>query len=170
MVPVVGSVGDGRDWSLDSIALDMVDRKVGGGHTETHGVRDVVDSLDETVGVHIAVTPSGDTVGGLHFLLDRVRVAVTVVVLADVVLCVVLGVGGVNGSDHRSGGDNRSSSDHRCGNSLRQRVGVVRGVGQVGVGHLRSNHWSRVVSSSHRSSSIGSGHNWSSRGSRSNDS
>jgi len=85
--------------------IHMVDGKVGGGHTEAHGVRDVVHSLDNTIGINIAVAPPGHSIGGLHLLLDRVRVAVAVAVLAEIVLGVVLGV-----LSHRSSMDHRGSN------------------------------------------------------------
>ena len=45
----------------------MVDRQVGGGHTETEGVGDVLDGLHDPVCIHVAVGATGHTVRCLDF-------------------------------------------------------------------------------------------------------
>ena len=133
-----GSCNFNRSSShLSNRSLDMVDREVGGGHTETHGVRDVVNSLYETVGVNVAVASPGDAVGGLNLLLGLGGVRESVVVLADVILSMELRVGAV----HSCGSYNRSSSISSHWSS------------SIG------SHWSSSIGS-HWSSSIGS--HWSS--------
>merc|ERR1712119_123969 len=97
----IWQVGIGHLWLdnwLNRVALHVVHGQVGGGHTESHGVGDVVDRLDDAIGVNVAVAAPCDTVSSLHLLLDRVGVAVAVVVLTEIVLSVVLGVGGINRS------------------------------------------------------------------------
>ena len=90
----------------------MVDGKVSGTNTEAEGVSDVVDSLDDAVGVDIAVGAPGDAISRLDLLLDRVLITVAVAVLADVILSVVLGALGTSGT-HRDGSSDNGSG-HRC--------------------------------------------------------
>ena len=52
----------------------------------------VVDGLDEAIGVHVGVGSPHDSVGALDLLLGRVGVRVAVVVLAEGVLKVQLQV------------------------------------------------------------------------------
>merc|ERR1711953_1360896 len=146
----VWQVGIGHLWldnRLHRVAFHVVHRQVGGCHAEAHGVGDVVDCLDDAIGVDVAVAAPGDTISSLHLLLDRVGVAVAVVVLTEVVLSVVLGVSGINRGcsnnyrgrgNYRSGnwGSNRSRSNSWGG------VAIVGGVGQVGIADLRGNDWS----------------------------
>merc|ERR1719411_966541 len=144
----IWQVGIGHLWldngGLHGVALHVVHGKVGGGDTESHGVGDVVDRLDNAVGVDVAVAAPCDTVSSLHLLLDRVGVAVAVVVLTEIVLSVVLGVGCVNrdctcSSNHRSRGNYRSGNwgSNRGGNWGRSNswggVAIVGGIGQVGI-------------------------------------
>merc|ERR1719234_300281 len=94
----------GLDNRLHRVALHVVHRQVCGGHAEAHGVGDVVDRLDDAVCINVAVAAPCHAVGCLHLLLDRVGVAVAVVVLAEVILSVVLGIGRINwgwSSNHR---------------------------------------------------------------------
>ena len=94
-----GNRGDsgcrGRSGDLLS---HVVDGEVGGSHAEPEGVRDVVDGLDDAVGVHVAVGTADHTVGRLDLGLGAVRRLVAVVVLANIVLGVVLVAGGGSGS------------------------------------------------------------------------
>jgi len=46
----------------------MVHRKVGGCNLESQGITDIVHSLNQTIGIHIAVGTSSDTVGSLKLL------------------------------------------------------------------------------------------------------
>jgi hypothetical protein len=65
--------------------------QVGGGHSEAvDGVGDVVDGLDDSVGVQVAVSSAGDTVPGLHLVFGGGAAGVTVAVLSEFVLSVVL--------------------------------------------------------------------------------
>merc|ERR1712038_142202 len=148
----VWQVGVGHLWldhGLHSVALHVVHRQVGGSHTEAHGVGDVVDSLDDAVGVNVAVAAPGDTISSLLLLLDGVGVAVAIVVLTEVVLSMVLGVGHVDGgcSSNNRGGN---WSCNWCRSSSWDRVAVVGGVRQVGIADFWGDDWS---SSSNRSRS-----------------
>ena len=93
--------------------VHVMDGQVSGGHTEAHGVGDVVHSLDNAVGVNVAVAAASDTVGGLDLLLGLVGAGEAVVVLTGIVLGVELGAG-------------RELGDREGG-------GVVAVVGSVGV-------------------------------------
>ena len=63
-----------------------MDWQVGGCHTEAQGVGDVVDGLDNTIGVHIAVGAPHHPVSGLDLRLALVLALVAIVVLAQLVL------------------------------------------------------------------------------------
>merc|ERR1719234_2784626 len=115
-------------------SIYMVHRQVGGCHTEAHRVRDVVHSLDNAIGIDVAVASPGDTVCGLHLLLGLCGVGKAIVVLSEIVLSMVLRVGSVNGSwccyncrcyslDHCR----CSTNSVRCGGQV---VAVVGGIGQ----------------------------------------
>merc|ERR1719234_2806393 len=140
----------GLDNLLHCVALHVVHGQVCGGHAEAHGVGDLVDRLDDAVCIGGAVAAPCHTVGCLYLLLDRVGVTVAVVVLAEVVLSVVLGVGRINwgwSSNHRGRSNYGSRSSSWDG------VAVVGGIGQVGVADFWGNDWS--------SSSVGLLlHNW----------
>ena len=69
-VPGGTSGGFFHGGSSGGFSLNVVNGEVSGGHAETHGVRDVVDGLDEAVGVDVAVGSAGNTVGSLDLLLD----------------------------------------------------------------------------------------------------
>ena len=43
----------------------MVDGEVGGGHSEAQGVGDVLNRLDDSVGINIAVGSAGHSIGRL---------------------------------------------------------------------------------------------------------
>merc|ERR1719225_677958 len=121
----------------------MMHWQVGGCNTEAHGIRNVVHSLDNSIGVNVAVASPGDSIGSLDLLLGLCGVGKAIVVLSKVVLSVELRVGSVNSSwcSHNSRGsgfdNSRGSSNSLCG---RQVVAVVGGIGQVGVADLRSNY------------------------------
>ena len=55
---------------------------------EPEHIRQIVDRLQESVGVDVGVGPPDDTVGALDLLLGRVGVRVAVVVLAEGVLVI----------------------------------------------------------------------------------
>jgi hypothetical protein len=84
------SLLDRNSWSLCNTSwgsiLHDVDRQVGGGHPEAERIGDVVDGLDDTVGIHIAVGTSHHTVGCLHLCLGLVRALVAIVVLTQFIL------------------------------------------------------------------------------------
>lgn len=80
--------------------------KVGGGHAEAvDGVGDVLDVLDDAVGVDVAVGAAGHTVGSANLLAGRVGVLVAEVDAAQLILSVELGV---HGRSHRDRGSKRS--------------------------------------------------------------
>merc|ERR1719336_2125340 len=137
--------GDGNRSS--SWGVNMMHWQVGGSNTEAHGIRNVVHSLDDSIGVNVAVASPGDSIGSLHLLLGLCGVGKAIVVLSKVVLGVELRVGSVNRSwcSHNS----RGSSNSLCGGQV---VAVVGGIGQVGVADLRSNY--------RCSGCVGLGHDW----------
>merc|ERR1719471_1105166 len=130
----------------------MMDGKVGGSHAESHSVRDVVDGLDETVGVEVAVGAAGDAVSGLQLGLGLGSAGVAVVVLANFVLGMILRThiignrGSSNNGDsvgHRGSVNNNLRSlyilNNRTSLAHRKVVGIVGSVGKVGVGNQRRN-------------------------------
>lgn len=145
---VPGSLGGGfLDNSSGGGTFDVVDGEVGGSDAETHGVGDVVDGLDEAVGIDVAVGPTGDAVSGLELLLGLGWAGEAVVVLADVILSVELGVDGICwGCADDGGGDGGGlGSDGDSGGSVWDGVGVmlgsiavVGGIRKIRVGNLRS--------------------------------
>merc|ERR1719192_243808 len=48
-------------------SINVVHRQVGGSNTEAHGIRDVVHGLHDAVGVHIAVSPTSNSICCLDF-------------------------------------------------------------------------------------------------------
>merc|ERR1719384_2861903 len=74
-----------------------------------------VGSLDKTIGINIAVASSGYPISSLKLLFGRERIAVSIVVLFEIILGMVLGVGSIyicGDNWHNGSGslDNRSSS------------------------------------------------------------
>merc|ERR1711963_423379 len=47
--------------------INVVHGQVGGSNTEAHGIRDVVHSLHDPIGVHIAVSPTSNSIRCLDF-------------------------------------------------------------------------------------------------------
>ena len=116
-----GSSSNRCNWSLH-----MVNWEVGGSNSESHGITEVVDSLDKAIGINIAVASSGHPISSLELLFGRKRIAVSIVVLFEVILGMVLRVGSIYISRdnwHNRGGslDNRSSSLNNRGISLDNR-------------------------------------------------
>merc|ERR1719336_3762756 len=139
-----------------SWGINMMYWQVGGCNTEAHGIRNVVHSLNNSIGVNVAVASPGDSIGSLHLLLGLCGVGKAIVVLSKVVLSVELRVGSVNSSWCSHNGRGRglnnsrgSSSNSLCGGQV---VAVVGGIGQVGVADLRSNY--------RCSGCVRLGHNW----------
>merc|ERR1719336_2129657 len=145
--------GDGNRSS--SWGVNMMYWQVGGSNTEAHGIRNVIHSLNNSIGVNVAVASPGDSISSLDLLLGLCGVGKAIVVLSKVVLCVELRVGSVNrgwcsDNGRGSGFDNsRGSSNSLCGGQV---VAVVGGIGQVGVADLRSNY--------RCSGCVGLGHDW----------
>jgi hypothetical protein len=77
--------------------VDCLDWKVGGGDTESQGVGNVVDALNDTIGIDVAVGSSDDSIGSLVLSLDAVLVGIAVLVLAKLILGVELVGGGGHG-------------------------------------------------------------------------
>ena len=81
-------------WSNSSSSsnwgINMMDRKVGGSNSETQSIGNVVDSLDDAIGINVAVASTSNTISCLNLLFDGVTIIVAVVVLAKVILSVVL--------------------------------------------------------------------------------
>merc|ERR1712107_322065 len=115
------------NWS-SSWGVNMMHWQVGGCNTEAHGIRNVIHSLDNSIGVNVAVASPGDSIGSLHLLLGLCGVGKAIVVLSKVVLSVELRVGSVNSSwcsdnGRGSGFDNnrRSSNSNRSSSRSRDR-------------------------------------------------
>merc|ERR1719266_1069131 len=77
------------NWS-SSWGINLMHREVGGSHSETKTISNVVHSLDNSIRIHIAVSSSDDTISSLHFLLDRVSIRISKRVLSKVILGMVL--------------------------------------------------------------------------------
>merc|ERR1711884_46600 len=56
------------NWG-SSWGINLMHREVGGSNPEPQGITQVVDSLDNAIGINIAVASSGDSISSLHFLL-----------------------------------------------------------------------------------------------------
>jgi hypothetical protein len=66
--------------------------QVGGSDAESvDGVRNVLDLLDDSVGINVRVSSAGDAIGGSHFGLGRWTTGVAVRVLSELILGMVLG-------------------------------------------------------------------------------
>merc|ERR1712079_615153 len=113
----------------------MVHREVGGSNSESQVITQVVDSLDNAIGINIAVASSGDSISSLQLLLGRKGIAVSIVELSKVILGMVLSVGSISSSNHRG---------HR---------GLVCIVGSIGGWHIggRLGNWGSL---NHRGSSL----------------
>merc|ERR1719336_44638 len=104
-----------------SWGVNMMHWQVGGCNTETHGIRNVVHSLNNSIGVNVAVASPGDSISSLDLLLGLCGVGKAIVVLSKVVLGVELRVGSVNSSwcSHNGRGSgfdySRGSSNSLCG-------------------------------------------------------
>merc|ERR1719460_501052 len=72
-------------------SLNMVDRKVGGSNSESKGVSNVVHSLHQSIGIHILVSSSNNSISSFDLLFDRFSIGVSKGVLANVILRMVLG-------------------------------------------------------------------------------
>merc|ERR1739845_198861 len=68
-----------ESWGNEGLDLgdSWGNRQVGSGDTEAKTIGNVVDSLDKTVGVGVAVGSSYSTVGISYLLLGGVRVSIT---------------------------------------------------------------------------------------------
>jgi len=126
------------DWK-DSGGGTWGNWDVGSGNPESvDGVGDVVDALDETVGVDVAVRTAGDAVGGVDLLLGRVAVDVAVVEGAELILAVVLDGGGRSDDwDRGRGGNSEGSGDLNGGGNSQGRD--LRGSDSQGSGLGGSN-------------------------------
>jgi hypothetical protein len=118
-----------------------VDWKVCGTNTETESVSNVVHSLDNAIGINIAVSTTGDTVSRLDLLLDRVGVTVAIAVLAKVILGVVLGSLWCHSMDNWGSSHNWSSMDNRSCNRCRHVVHLL--------GRLRSDRDNGLLREDH---------------------
>merc|ERR1719193_3405 len=71
-------------------SINMVNRKVGGAYTESKGISNIVDSLDDSVTVNIAIAASDYSISSLDLLLTGVTITVSKAILTKVILAVVL--------------------------------------------------------------------------------
>ena len=90
-----GSSSNRCNWSLH-----MVNWEVGGSNSESHGITEVVDSLDKAIGINIAVASSSHTISSLQLLFGREGIAVSIVELSEVILSMVLRVGSISCSSN----------------------------------------------------------------------
>merc|ERR1712179_120689 len=107
-----------------------MDWEVGGCHSESHGIGDVVNRLYDSISIDIAVASSSNPIRSLHLLLGLSGMGEPIVILSNVILCVELGVGAIHGLSNAVCRNYRSCL-HSVGR--REVVAIVRGVGKVGV-------------------------------------
>merc|ERR1719391_1761799 len=144
----------------------MVHRQVGGANPVAERVSNVVNSLDHSVSVNVAVGATHNAVGSLHLLLGRVDISVAVAVLANVVLAVILGAQGSSLHD-RSNLNHGSRLDNRGNNWGSFNVNDSFGGTKISPGLRDRERSSRLnVSSGSNFSRIGSTGSSSSFGSR----
>merc|ERR1719189_2895366 len=62
-------------------SINMVHREVGGSNSEPQGITQVVDSLDNAIGINIAVASSCDSISSLQLLHGGMTIAVSIVEL-----------------------------------------------------------------------------------------
>jgi len=101
--PGGGDFGKFRDGGRSDQGSDGkgvgADGEVGGGHLESIDVvSGVVDSLDETVGIHVLVTSASHAENVSGFGSGRIVVLVTETELTELILSVELAGAGVDGS------------------------------------------------------------------------
>ena len=58
-------------------SFNMVDREVGGSNSESKGVSDVVDSLNNSIGINILVGSSDNSISSFDFLFDRFSIGIS---------------------------------------------------------------------------------------------
>jgi hypothetical protein len=95
--------GNGKDVIMDGLGKLSYwgNRQVGSLDTEAKTVSNVVDSLDKTVGVGVAVRSSYSTIGVSGFLLSGVEVSITVSEVSEFILRLELaGLGKGRGSNY----------------------------------------------------------------------
>lgn len=107
----LGGVGLGDD-GVNERGRGLVDREVGGGDAESQGVGNIVDALNDTICIDVAVGSPDDSIGSLVLSLDAVLIGVAVLVLAELVLGVEL----VGGWGHGLGDGNGLADQVGLGN------------------------------------------------------
>merc|ERR1712079_398948 len=155
---------------------------VGGSNSEPQGITQVVDSLDNSIGINIAVASSGDSISSLQLLLGGMTIAVSIVELTIVILGMELVVGSIHCSSHhrhssrgnclnwgsslsnRGSSNNWGSSLDNWGSSLDNwgSIGVAASIRVVGLHNLRRGNLSNRGSSSNwcSNSNRSFGHHW----------
>ena len=149
----------------------MVNWEVGRTNAESKGIGDVVDALDNTIRIDIAVSSTDDAISSLDLLLHGASIVVPKTVLSSIVLGMVLASLHSSRCNMDRGSsighwcsclDNRSRVDDRSWSIVGDRnngpawgclhnrggggvVGIVLGVGQVGVLDLRGDDIASVV-------------------------
>merc|ERR1719189_2106100 len=155
-------------------SINMVHREVGGSNSEPQGITQVVDGLDNAIGINIAVASSCDSISSLQLLLGGMTIAVSIVELTIVILGMELVVGSIHCSSHHrhssrgsslnwgSSLSNRGSSNN-WGSSLDNwsSIGVAASIRVVGLHNLgRGNLSNRGSSSNWCHSWVSSNSNW----------
>merc|ERR1719422_734564 len=159
-----------RGWS----SINMVHREVGGSNSESKGITQVVDSLDNAIGINITVASSCDSISSLQLLLGGMTIAVSIVELTIVILGMELVVGSIHCSSHHRHSSRGSSlnwgsslsnwgSSNNWGSSLDNwgSIRVAASIRVVGLHNLRRGNLSNRGSSSNWCHSRGSSNsNW----------
>merc|ERR1712203_757254 len=144
-----GVNGSNRQLWVESGSNAVVDRSHGEtrvGHTEASGISDILDLLQDSVGIDVGVATVHTTVGVAGLSLGRVQVGVAVVQVAELILGVVLAAhvgsnGGGIGDGSNWGGNSRGSSVGYRGSGIGEAGIAVASVGVASVvGEGRSDH------------------------------
>ena len=152
---------NGQLWveSGSNAVVDGSHRETRVGHTEAGGIGDILDLLQDSVGIDVGVATVHTTVGVAGLSLGRVEVGVAVVEVAKLILGVELAAhvgsdGGGIADRGNWGGDSRGSSIGGMGSGIGEAGIAVASVGvsSVGVagvvGEGRSDHLG-VLSQAH---------------------
>ena len=144
-----GVNGSNGQLGVESGSNAVVDRshwETRVGHTEAGSISDILDLLQDSIGIDVGVATVHTTVGVAGLSLGRVQVGVAVVQVAELILGVELAAHeGSNGGGIGDGGNgssnSRGSSIGDMGGSIGEAGIAVASVGVAGVvGEGRSDH------------------------------
>merc|ERR1719193_715544 len=139
---------NGQLWveSGSNTVVDGSHRETRVSHTEAGSIGDILDLLQDSVGINEGVATVHTTVGVASLSLGRVQVGVAVVQVAELILGVELAAhvgsnGGSIGDGSNWGGNSRGSSVGDRGSGIGEAGIAVASVGVAGVvGEGRSDH------------------------------